>query len=103
MAKRAPTVIQIPNGSGVGTQPPIQIPLLESSIISLVNLSDVTLTLCNDDTFNTTWPLGPNITQPEPGVDNLWVMNDSGNDAQILVLTYDASLTPYVASTSGGP
>ena len=102
--KRAPTVIQVPAGSGVGSQPPIQVPLTDESIISLVNLSaTVTLTLCNDDTFSTTWPLAAGSVQPEPGIDNLWIQNSTNTDASVLVLTYDARYPGLVPQPSGAP
>lgn len=99
--KRAPTVLQVPHGSGVGVQSPIQVPISGDSIISLVNLSTtVNLTLCNDDTFSTTWPLPAGSVQPEPGIDNLWIQNSSGTDAEVLVLTYDARFPGVVPAPS---
>jgi hypothetical protein len=58
------------------------------------------LTLCNDDTFSTTWPIAPGAVQPEPGVDNLWIQNTSGTDAEVLVLTYDARFPGVVPAPS---
>jgi len=103
--RRAPTVIQVPALCGVGTMPPVQVPLLESSIISLVNLSNIDFILCNDDTFTTTWPLPAGATQPEPGIDNLWIRNPNTTDGEVLVLTYDArfpGLVPQPISGSSG-
>ena len=98
--KRAPTVLQVPAGSGI-VNPGIQVPINDDSIISLVNLGTVTLALCNDDTFSTTWPLASGEVQPEPGVDNLWIQNSTDTDCSILVLTYDARYPGLVPQPSG--
>jgi hypothetical protein len=83
--------------------PPVQVPLLDSTIISLDNLSSVDLDLCNDDTFSVTWPLKAGGIAPQPGIDNLWIRNPSSTDAQLLVLTYDARYPGLVPQPSGGP
>lgn len=84
-----PQVIVVPAHAGIGTVPPVQIPLAEGSNITLTNLSsNLGLTLCNDSQFNstTTWPLAPNSTNPQPGVNNLWVQNSNSTSISILVL-----------------
>lgn len=94
--KRSPTVVQIP-GNGQA----IQLPVSDDSIISISNIGTVALALSTDESFNNTWPIAVGEVQPEPGVDNLWAMNTSGTDSEVLVLTYDARFPGLVAPPTG--
>ena len=94
--KRQPTVIQVP-----GNGQPIQVPISDDSIISISNIGSVALTLSTDESFNNAWPIAIGEVQPEPGIDNLWIMNTSGTDTEVLVLTYDARFPGLVAPPSG--
>lgn len=84
-----PQVINVPSGAGTGTIPPVQIPLTETSTVTLINLSNnLGLTLCNTTEFapKTTWPLNGGNALPQPGINNLWVQNSNAVDVQVLVL-----------------
>ena len=84
-----PQVIVVPPNAGIGTVPPIQVPLGIGDNITLINLSSyLGLTLCNDNEFNaaSTWPLYPGSVNPQPGINNLWIKNPHNTQVSVLVL-----------------
>ena len=97
-----PQVINVPPNAGIGTVPPVQVPLIGSSAITLINQNSyLGLTLCNDDRFNptTTWPLSPGAAQPQTGVNNLWIQNP--NTEQITVLVIEGIIPTALTAPSG--
>jgi len=85
----APQTATIPGLSGIGANAKIQIPSVTSGNPTIVNLSpNLTITLCNDDTFavGNTWQLGPNSSQPLPGVGTLFAQNPNTSDINVLVI-----------------
>lgn len=83
-----PQVIIVPAHSGIGTNPPIQIPI-GAGTVTVLNLDpNLGLTLCNTLDFATssTWPLPPNISIPQTDVNNLWAQNEHSSDIEVLVI-----------------
>lgn len=96
-----PQVIVIPPLAGEGSVSPVQVPIANGSVVTLVNLNrNLGVTLCNDDLFApaTTWPLGPSNVIPQPGIDNLWVKNPNTEPIEILVLEGSVAVTNFYSS-----
>lgn len=83
----APQVIFIPPLAGVGQNVPIQIPAVDSGSPTLVNTSQLlSLTLCNDSTFNATWTLAAGESLPLPNGNSVMVQNQNSTGVNILVI-----------------
>ena len=84
-----PQVINVPALAGMGTVPPVQVPLIDGNAITIINLDgSLGVTLCNDDQFNptSTWPLNQLNVLPMTGINNLWIQNPNSVGVQVLVL-----------------
>ena len=84
-----PQVIVVPPNAGIGTVPPVQVPLINDTAVTLINQDNyLGLILCNDDHFNPTsvWPLPPSTAAPQPGINNLWIQNPNNKQIQVLVV-----------------
>ncbi len=97
-----PQVINVPPYAGIGTVPPVQVPLINNQTVTLINQNNyLGLTLCNTSDFNpgTTWPLPPSTSAAQPGINNLWVQNP--NNVEIEVLVLEGAMPINLVSSNG--
>lgn len=100
-----PQVINVPPYAGVGTVPPVQVPLINNEPVTIFNLdNNLGLTLCNDERFDpaSTWPLQQgNVLPITGGINNLWIQNP--NDIEIRVLVLEGIVPVGLYNPKGAP